>query len=122
MSSNSKQTIKSSNKQNYFQWKKEHILSLIEVLGKSIGNKGLNYYDKYQGGSKTTTPKKITAKEIAKELGKLNHDSFSITDQQVQSKIKGLNEGYNKARDYLRSTGEGIDDDDEKLKIETIRG
>ena len=62
MSSNSKQKIKSSNKQNYFQWKKEHILSLIEVLRKSIGNKGLNYYDKYQGGSKTTTPKKITAK------------------------------------------------------------
>ncbi|KAG2216965.1 hypothetical protein INT45_007400 [Circinella minor] len=121
MSSNSKQTTKSSNKQNYFQWKKEHILSLIEALGKSVGNKGLNYYGKYQGGSKTTTPKKITAKEIAKELGKLNHDSFSITDQQVQSKIKGLNEGYNKAHDYLRSTGEGIDDDDEKLKIETIR-
>ncbi|KAG2220459.1 hypothetical protein INT45_004201 [Circinella minor] len=93
MSSNSKQTRKNSNKQNYFQWKKEHILSLIEVLGKSV----------------------------AKELEKLNHDSFSITDQQVQSKIKGLNEGYNKARDYLRSTGEGIDDDDEKLKIETIK-
>ncbi|KAI7852909.1 hypothetical protein BDC45DRAFT_511785 [Circinella umbellata] len=104
MSSNSKQTRKNTNKQNYFQWKKEHILSLIEVLGKSVGNKGLNYYDKYQGGSKTTTPKKITAKEIAKELEKFNHDSFSITDQQVQSKIKGLNEGYNKARDYLRST------------------
>ncbi|KAG2220173.1 hypothetical protein INT45_013871 [Circinella minor] len=77
MSSSSKQTRKNSNKQNYFQWKKKHILSLIEVLGKSVGE-GIDDEDE-KLKIETIRAKVLLIEPFFDELGPLIRDRPKAT-------------------------------------------
>ena len=63
-------------------------------------------YVRWRGGSSSGDTKEVLCKEILKDLraAGIHHR----TTDHVRSKIKDLQQGYTRARDWLACTGQGI--------------
>ena len=106
----------SSNSQHYFKWNRAFTLKLIDILGRRYEHNQYMTLLKLYQGEKTNT-----------EVAKIIVDNFDDDDpkpnfQKVMTKIKGLEQEYQEANTFLKSTGEGIKDDEEKHKIRSIKG
>ncbi|KAI9258731.1 hypothetical protein BDA99DRAFT_606005 [Phascolomyces articulosus] len=109
----------SNNNEHYFRWTHTLTLKLIDILGQHYErNQEYTLLKLYQGGKKGGMKKVEVAKIIA---DKFNDDDPKPTHQKVMTKIKGLEQDYQAANTFLNSTGEGINDNEEKLKITSIK-